>query len=307
MSWTKKAIARHYKTLDKFPGREKYKHVKDSTKQQRQFWEMVKTYPRKIKLYHGTKKTAYDNIIKDGFFSATAHHLNDRIFFTNSKGFAWHYASKLLGEPIMIEVEIPLYYITQIRQTIMGNDSSSVKLNSCIKENGYTIDTLDCFCDKITMSKEQDEYTIWLNLPAKYITRTIDKNSQEVPLYYKTKYINWKNVSPEIIRRLPEAPYSSFYYANNILNWNNVPQPIMQAILKHPDTAYQYSLKKKNTLPFEGILAISTCGNGYYAYNYANNVLNWNNVPQIVIKAIKNDPEYTNKIPLKYRIFQKSY
>jgi hypothetical protein len=183
----------------KNPGQGKYTNV-ERKKSGIRFYNYIKSLDVKMTLFHGTCQSLYDKILSNGYIisaTGTKGHPRmdsgireersqglDQIFYTTSSSYANYYAnrsaSQLKSLPIILVLQIPLYMLTEVKDVLLGvkGTYNEFHLTNTISnlidnKNISDLEKIDKIISFINNSAQNDEYTTYLLLNAKYIREVI--------------------------------------------------------------------------------------------------------------------------------------
>ena len=185
--------------------------VQETKKYNKHFYKLfnyIKRHPSmRVSLFHGTSTKIWEQIQKDGYFSSPKiRNAQDRerrkdgleeVFFTTNIEYSYFYAvrssSQHQADPIILHLEIPLYWIKEIVNVIFDPKNINKIYNeyqipdqinnilynflpgNSIEEQANKL--LDFFIDKY-IKKDRDEFTIKHIVPVRFVKNTTKTNSK---------------------------------------------------------------------------------------------------------------------------------
>jgi len=163
------------------------------SKKKIRFANYLKTHGGTITMYHGTSQKLLDEIIKSGFFKSpkvtktedyeTRESGLNQVFLTSNKFGALTYAGRALGQtdspPIIVELEIPLYMLTEIMDPIFSDDIEKThnefniqhRIQSIINTEKTDEEKLQDLRYYINNFEGENEFTIYLILSTRFIKK----------------------------------------------------------------------------------------------------------------------------------------
>jgi hypothetical protein len=230
------------------------------SKDRQKLFNYLKTLNIKHTFYHGTSTLIYKSVLKNGYmYSPIALDSADeekrfkgldQVFYTTSPRYALVYASRTArqtdSDPVILELEIPVHLITEVKNAILFPDVkgyNEYKINKTFNEIMHK-ELSERGIEEIinhelfSAQYEATEFTTYMALPSKYIINA-SGNLDDVNLDFETN--KWSEKLKNI--------ESTFVKDNIVPNeyWNSVPQELK-------DYDYQRLLKSY----FEGVKNLLT-------------------------------------------------
>ena len=200
MNWYKKAL-----------NRLNMPNLKNVAKERIKLFNYLKSLNIKHTFFHGTSEKVYEEIKKNGYImspaSLTTESMEDRswgqdrVFYTSSVEYASIYADRAAdftnSTSIVLQVEIPVHLIAEIREAILNPKSDIINETTIFDEFKEIInqDLSKTGIEKIIERKifspdNSNEFSTYIALPSKYISGAVSKKYKQ----NKYSYDFWKNV-----------------------------------------------------------------------------------------------------------------